>query len=117
MILTTLLLAAIGTITAVALIGFWDNIRNWLKGLIARLSTAAKAVLIGIKAFIKKTKEAYVQINRGYQKDNKGQWIMTTETTVVSESEVPPEIRAKAQQMNKEADITKELERELQLAL
>ncbi|WP_274362818.1 hypothetical protein [Paenibacillus thermotolerans] len=117
MILTTILVAALATAGAAAVIAFWDDIRSWLKNVVKKLNAAVKATLIGIKAFIKRTKEAYVEIIKGYQKDENGQWHMTTETRTVPESEVPPEIRAKAQQMNKEADITNELEKELKMFL
>lgn len=116
MILTALLIA-VGAIAIGAIVTYWDTIRNWLNGLVKKLTAAAKATLIGIKAFVKRTREAYVQIIKGYQQDTQGQWHMTTETKKVSESEVPPEIRAKAQQMNQESDITSELERELKMYL
>lgn len=116
MILTALLLA-VGAIAVGLIVTFWDAIRSWLNNLVKKLTAAAQATLIGIKAFVKRTREAYVEIIKGYQKDAQGQWHMTTETKKVSESEVPPEIRARAQQMNKESDITNELERELKMYL
>lgn len=113
MILTALLIGAV----AVLAISFWDEIKNWMRSLVAKARKAVKATVIGAKIFLKKMKEAYEEIAKMYQQDSKGQWYETTETKRVSESEVPPEIRQKARVINKEVDISKELEDELKLIL
>ncbi|MGQ7890638.1 hypothetical protein [Paenibacillus sp. WC2504] len=117
MILTTLLIAAAAVLAVGVIASFWDEIKNWFQGLMKKVKMAIKAVVIGFEAFMKRTKEAYIQMAKAYQKDEKGQWHVTTETRKVPESEVPPEIRAKAHQMNKEINITSDLEKELKLYL
>mgnify|MGYP006416045783 CR=1 FL=1 len=113
MILFTILVAA----AAVTLSAFWNDIKVWMTNTIQKIIKGLKNLFIGGKVFIKKVKEAFQEIAKLYEQDEKGNWFETTHTKQVNASEVPEEIRKKARVLHKEVDITNELERELQLVL
>jgi hypothetical protein len=117
LILFTLLTAAASVVTIGILSAFWEDIKNWLHRIAQKVVKTIKAAVIGTKIFIKKMMEAFEEVARTYQQDTQGKWYETTTTKTVSESEVPPEIKAKAKILNREVDITKELEKELKLVL
>jgi len=117
MILTALLLAAAAAATAGVIAAFWDDLKNWLSTLVKKVMKVVKAAVVGVKVFAKKIAEGFQEIAKSYQLDDQGKWHKTTVTKTVSESEVPPEILAKAKRMNQEVDISQELERELKLVV
>ncbi len=117
MIFTTLLLAAVGVATIGILSAFWDDIKNWLHSVVEKVKKAVKGFVAGVKIFAKKIREALQEIAKTYHQDERGAWHETTVTKTIPESEVPPEILAKAKVMNKEVDITEELEKELKLVI
>ena len=114
MILSTIILAATVVAGASLISKYWNSIIGWLKRAINKVKEIIGAVVYGTKVFIKKMKEAIKEISKHYSQDEIGRWKETIVTREIPESEVPPEIRAKAMQMNNEVDITEELE--LQLA-
>lgn len=111
MILETIILG--GLFLAVA---YWDEIVNWLKDLIVEVQAALRDLAHAIDVFVKRVKDAVVKfITKVYYKTQQGKWIEETTTREIPESEVPPHIRKKVQ--NKERNITKEMEQELEMAL
>ena len=96
---------------------FWDDIKNWLHSLVYKVREIADRVVLGAKIFIKKMKEGYQEFVEVWQQDKQGQFYKMTETKQVPESEVPPEIRAKASRNNDKVDITNDLKEELNLIL
>ncbi|MCI3923534.1 hypothetical protein MO973_25230 [Paenibacillus sp. TRM 82003] len=117
MIVTALLTAAFAAATVGILAAFWEDIKNWLRTLVKTVMKAVQAAIMGVKVFIKKAREGFEEIAKSYQLDNKGQWHQTTVTKQVPPDQVPPEIRAKAKQINQEVDISDELEQELKLVV
>ena len=107
MIEIALLLGAVGLVLAT----FWDDIVNWLQKAVAAVKRVIQGILHGAKVFIKKAGEAFKEIAKYYSK-NGTQWTETTKTRTVDESEVPEEIRMRAERTN-ELDITDELEMQL----
>lgn len=111
MILTTLLwgaaiIAGVGIIAA-----FWNDLVDFLKQAVRKASQIVSGVIYGFKVFIKRMGQAVSEISRHYSKVDQ-HWEETTVTRVISESEVPPEILARAN-AGQELDITNELELEL----
>jgi hypothetical protein len=117
MILATLIAAAVGVATVGILSYFWDDIKNWLHYAINWVKRTVRGIVYGAKVFIRKMREAYEEISKTYHQDENKKWHETTTTREVPESEVPPEIRAKARVYNQEVDITEELEKELELVV
>lgn len=97
----------IASIVALAT-AFWDEIHQWIKGILEKIK---KNFVVSTKIFIKKMKEAFVEIVKIWSKQG-DKWYETSETREVSESEVPEEIKNKAK--NKAVDITEDYEREIQ---
>ena len=104
--ITALIIASI----AVLATAFWDEMHQWIQGLIQRIG---KTFVEGVKVFIKKMGEAFVEIVKIWSK-NGTQWYETTETKEVDASEVPEEMKNKAK--NGKVEITKEYEKELELS-
>lgn len=111
MILTTILLGAT-LITGVGLLAkFWNEITDWLKRAINKVKEIIGTISYGVRVFIKKVKEGIQEISKHFHK-NGTQWNETIVTRTISESEVPEEIRAKANYYS-ETDISNELEMQL----
>lgn len=104
----SVLITAIVIASIVALAtAFWDEIHQWIKGILQRIE---KNFVVSTKVFIKKMREAFVEIVKIWSKKG-NKWYETSETREVSESEVPEEIKNKAK--NIEVDITEDYEREI----
>lgn len=112
MLLTGIILAA----TAIAGVGllatYWNNLIGWLKRALRKVAEIVRNVVYGSKVFIRKIQEGIKEISKHYSKDNLGKWQETIVTKTISESEVPKEIREKAESCY-EYDITNELELQL----
>lgn len=93
---------------------FWDEIVEWLQKAVSAVKKAIRGILYGTKVFINKTKEGIREIARWYAK-NGTQWEETTQTRVVSEYDVPEEIRRRAEYED-EVDISNQIEEKLKLA-
>lgn len=106
-LITALVIVTIATLAT----SFWDQIHQWIKGLIERIG---KTLVEGYKIFIKKFGEAYKEFVKIWKK-NGNKWTVTTETREVSESEVPEDIKNKAKN-GQETEITERYEKELKLA-
>lgn len=113
MLLVGLILGATIIAGSGILVGFWNDMVDWLKRAINKVKEVIQHVVFGTKVFVKKIKEAIKEISKHYSKDEVGRWKETIVTREIPESEVPPEIIAKAAQMNQEVDITEELELQL----
>lgn len=109
MILTGILIAA-----GLLGVAYWDDLRVWLVKALEAAKKVVKGVLIGTQVFIQRMNQAYKEVAKMYSQDENEQWHLTTTTRVVSESEIPAEIRRKAASAN-EVEITKQFEKELTL--
>lgn len=113
MILTSIILGAVLTAGVVGIVAaFWNNIISFLKKAIDKVKQIVEGIVYGCKVFLQKLKEGVKEISRHYSKVD-GHWQETIVTKTIPESEVPPEILARANS-TEELDITDELE--LQLA-
>lgn len=112
MILTSILIGAALIAGGSLIKRFWNDILAWLKRAVQKVKQIIKVAVYGTKVFIEKIGQGFREISKHYSKQDNNQWIETVVTREVSASEVPPEIRVKAQQ-RKETDITNELEMEL----
>lgn len=114
MILTTLLVAA-GVIAGIGIVAtFWNNIVSFLKAATEKIKKLVAGIVYGCKVFIQKMSEGFKEISRHYSKVQE-HWEETIVTKTVPESEVPPEIRKRAESYE-EVDITDELEMQLENA-
>jgi hypothetical protein len=94
---------------------YWDEIVNWLNDLIVEVRAALKELAHAIDVFVQRVKKAIIKfITKVYYK-KQGKWIEEKTTREIPESEVPEHIRKKVQ--NRETNVNKEIEQELELAL
>lgn len=115
----------IGIIGTVVALAYWDDIVDWLNDFIPRLEAAwnefKQSIAHAAMMAAEKVKEAgkfIVKImHKLYYKNEKQQWVEETTTRTVPENEVPPAIRAKVNRQEVEADITEDIERELNLTI
>ncbi len=97
----------------------WDEICSWFSSFLTSLKEKVANAMRGIAhaAVIvgEKLKDGYAAIKHKLFYKEEGKWIEETTKRQVEESQVPPYIRAKIAQQ--EADISKEMEQELQMSL
>lgn len=111
MILVTLLFGAVLIAGAAT---YWSKIVDWLKRAIQKVKEIVNMVVYGVKVFVRKINEAIKEISKHYSQDEYGKWHETVVTREVDESEVPSDIRERANRArNEEIDITDELELKL----
>ena len=108
MILTGLLMGAALLVGVSLLTAFWNDITDWLKRAAQKVKDVVGVFAIGFTVFVKKMREGLKEISKHYTKKGT-QWEETVVTKEISEDQVPPEIRAKANSMY-ETDITKDYE-------
>lgn len=113
MILTALLTGAALIVGAGLLASYWNNLVDWLNRAIAKVVEVVRASVYGAKVLIRKISEGLKEISKHYSKDELGRWQETIVTKTIPASEVPEEIRKKAESCY-EYDITDELELQLQ---
>lgn len=105
----------IGVLLAAATIGiikaFWHDLQNFLIKATKKVQELVAGIVYGFKVFVKKVQEGVKEISRHYSKVDQ-HWEETTSTKIISESDVPPEILARAK-ANMELDITEEMEMQL----
>lgn len=117
MILTGLFLAKIaaGALIGAAAVGilatFWKDFINFVNKALEKVQQLVAGTVYGFKVFVEKMKEGVKEISRHYSKVDQ-HWEETTVTRTISESEVPPEILARAN-VGIELDITDEMEMQL----
>lgn len=115
MILTALLIGT-GLLVGTGLVfAFWNDIVSWLKRAVQKVKEILGVVSYGFRVFVRKMREALIEISKHYSKNKENKWQETIITKEISESEVPAEIRAKAR-MYEDTDITNELEMQLRSA-
>jgi len=103
----------------------WDEIKNWLSNFIPKVKEFFERKMQGIAhaaaVVAEKVKDTVAAIKHRLFYKEEGKWIEETTKREIPESEVPPFIRAKiaAQEkaMEKEADITHEMELELKTTI
>ena len=100
--------AVIGT--GIAVYSFWDDLLDFLQECYYTLKDIVNGILQGAKAFIKWLGYQIQEIVKAYSQRPDGKWEETTQTRVIDESEVPPDILARAKANSKAVDITDELE-------
>lgn len=101
-------LVALG-IGAVVVVTFWDEIVEWLSDFVSKVEEAFRNIAHGAQVMAEKLRNNYIAIKHKlyYQENNR--WTEQTTTRQVDESEVPPHIRKKVMQQQREADVTREL--------
>lgn len=114
-------------IGGVIIVAYWHEIMDWLSDFIPKLKAFWKelreflphqARMFG--DLIVEAGDVFVRIMHKlfYKKDN--QWYQQTTTRKVDENEVPADIRMKieaAEEQNKQADVTPEIENELEMTI
>lgn len=108
---------AVGAAVGAVVVTFWDEIKKILKVAYKKVEEQivklTKAALIGFTTYVKggTALDGVKAAFKFYSKDAKGQFQETTVTKTISESELPPEIRAKLENNNGNlTDISKEME-------
>lgn len=95
----------------------WDQLCAWFGQFLTNLKASIKEKMKGIASAAtivgEKIKNAIAVFKHNLFYKEEGQWMMETTKVPVEESQVPPYIRAKIAQQEKEADVTKEMELEL----
>jgi len=110
-----ILTAIIATVVIAGIVGtFWQDIVGFLKSTIEKVKQMVAGIVYGCKVFVKKVSDGIKEISRHYSKVDQ-HWEETTVTRTVPASEVPPEIRKRAE-YNEELDITDDLEMKLESA-
>ncbi len=117
MILTSLLIGALGVAVGVGITLYWEKIVQWLNRIWEKLPPKVKDTLQGALAFVKKAVNTAYNIMKYYSYDKKTkQWNETIVTTEVDENEIPEHIRNKVYaNRHKEVEITDELQEQLEL--
>ena len=97
----------------------WDELKVWFSSFLTNLKAAIKEKMQGIAhaAVIvgEKIKDGIAQIKHNLFYKENGKWMEETTKREVTEDEVPPYIRAKI--AKQEADITQEMELELEQSI
>lgn len=90
---------------------FWNKFIEWINRAAEKIKKFIKGVVQGVKIFIKKMGEAYQEISR-YYSQNGTVWEENIVTRKISESEVPKDIRERADYSERE--LTNELKLQLE---
>ena len=108
-----LITGALLAMTAIVTLSkFWKEICNFLNRAMEKVRQIVRGVVMGAKIFVKKILEGVQEISKTYSYDQTNrQWEETIATRKVSESDVPPDIRALVG--SSEVDITNKLEMQL----
>jgi len=112
-----LLAIAAAALVGIVIITFWDEIKKYLGLAIKKVKKIIPAAIVGFATFLQTLDlaESFKAAYKFYSKDKNNKWHETTVTKEISESEVPEEIRLRAENANGRAiDITEELALELQ---
>ena len=108
----TTILVIIGTVLVV---NFWNEVVDALSNIAKELAELAKLTAHAAKLFVRRVRDGVVEIiHRTYYKEN-GKWLEKQTVREISEDKVPE--WAKATISEREKDMTKKYERELQLTL
>ena len=99
-------------VTGALIASFWDDLVDFVKECYHKLKSIVRGILEGFKAFVKWLGGKIQEIIKSYSRVG-NQWEETTTTRVIPESEVPPEILAKAKARQDKVDITPELEMQM----
>lgn len=87
---------------------FWNDILNFMQRAILKVKQIVTGIVEGAKILIQKVREGIKEISRNYSKVD-GHWEETTVTRTIPESQVPPDILAKAA-YSEETDISNDME-------
>lgn len=78
-------------------VNFVRKAQSFLQVVVNKLKNIVKGVLVGAQHLLRRTADGLQQISRNFSVDqNLGKWHATTVTEKIDESEVPPEMLAKA---------------------
>lgn len=91
---------------------FWKDLVNWIKKAVAKIKEVLGIVVEGTRTFIARTREGLKERSKYYNKNKlTNEWEERIYTKSIDESEVPPEILAKAKkhQIDEEVSTTEEL--------
>ncbi len=104
--------ALAATAAAAVVVTFWDEIKQYLKKALQKVTRIVKTAIVGVAvyaqtgSYLEGIKVAY----KFYSKDQKDRWQETVATAIVSDNEVPYSIREKLERSNEPIDISKEFE-------
>ena len=114
MIATAVIIGAGVIIGTGLLIKFWNTILQTVKKIIEKVSNVGKGVLKGVKVFLRRTSDGFVQITKSYSQDiETKKWYETVVKKNLLDDEVPTEIKEKCDALDGEFDITDEFELQL----
>ena len=103
-------------------VSHWNEIVDWIRDFVPKLEAAWKRIRPHLPYEMQFVVDMVVDggkrlanfIHKFYYQEDDGQWMEQTTVRKVTESEVPPHIRAKIQkkkqQMAQQADLTQEME-------
>ena len=101
----------------ILVVTWWDEIVDWLKDIVPKINKyfqdLPQQIAHASAVFIQRINNGMVAIRHKLYYKEEGTWTEETTTRKVKESEVPPFIRDKIR--NREENITKEMEQELEL--
>lgn len=111
-------LLAIGAaaLVGIVVLTFWDEIKKYLGMAIQKIKKMMPVAVVGFTTFLQTLDlaESFKAAYKFYSKDKNDKWLETVVTKEISESEVPEEIRLRAENANGRAiDITEELSLQL----
>lgn len=101
---------------AVAIISFWDKIKDFLKKAYEKIKKVVQGTIIGVATYLQSysISDGIKAFQKFYSKKSNGKYVETTVERELDECDLPPEILAKLKKANgNQVDISKELEMEL----
>lgn len=112
--------AALGLIIGgVAVVTYWEEIKEWLCSFVKKLKsiflTIKEGIIHAAGVFVQKVKDIYAAIKHKLYYKEQGQWIEETTTRKIPESELPDFVKRKIS--HQEVDMTDEFEEELKLEI
>lgn len=106
-----------GAVLGIALIAFWQEIKDWFIKVWDKLPIEVKEDLKGVLAFAKKVDDLVMSIMKYYSYNAiTNQWNETIVSKQITSNDIPEHIRNRLRQGN-EIDITEDLSKELKLTL
>lgn len=114
------LLASILTVGVLKVIEHWDEVKKFFKKLIADIQEVFRKVKFYVqnasKIFLRKIREGWAEFKQEqYYKENE-KWFKKTTTVEIQENEVPAWAKVKMRQ-NARADVTENMEEELEMRI
>lgn len=110
MIATALIIGAVLLVGTSLLVKFWNSITSYVKKVIDKVSDLIHTAVLGIRVFLRKTSDGFMQITKNYFKNNETKiWEERIVRRPLNANEIPREKRNRLT-MDEEFDITDEYE-------